>query len=742
MPDQTTIQAMERVYRPEASLGPTLLSLACDNRKFIVERDGTMVFDNDPAVYNHFADANLPHSYATRITPRLGSGTQPVATRRLEQGYLPLVTAETVDGQVRYRQRTFVAPVDDEQADSGSPLWRRDKPLGVAEFRAANLGDTTASVTMTFAIADGEPAGHPVEVTVDGRIAVATQDGALLALVESIGGILELSTDAQYLLRAEGRLPADSESGCVVYMPRWNDAGLEQVPLSSVEMLASRTVEYWRRVTGEGMQVEVPDPLFTNLIPASQIHCLLAARNEDGVNIAPWIGSVNYGPLESEAHSVLRGMAFTGHEDFTRRGLDYFIKRYNDKGFLTTGYTVMGTGWHLWTLGEFYRLTKDRVWLRRHAPEVARICRWVMAEREKTKRLDDRGEKVPEYGLMPPGAMADWEVFNYYFYMNGYYHAGLAAAGEALADLGWPEAEIIVKNASEFRDDILRAFHSVQSQAPVYPLRDGTWVPSYPTHLLSPAPIENLYAGEDFGRSWAYDVELGAHHLVPQGVLPADSKEAGWIMDHMEDVQFLRDGWFYYPAEASQSDWFNLGGFAKVQPYYARTGEVYAMRDDVKPFIRTYFNSAISLLNREDLSLWEHFMNGAYNKTHETGYFLHQTRLMLVQERGDELWLAPFIPSNWFRDGMRITVSNAPTFFGKVSYTIDSHLKKSYIDVSVLPPTRQLPKSVVVRLRHPEGRLISGVEMSGAHSVAVDGDLVRLVTGGETIKFRAIYGGQ
>src|SRR5690606_25800022 len=113
-------------------------------------------------------------------------------------------------------------------------------------------------------------------------------------------------------------------------------------------------------------------------------------------------------------------------------------------------------------------------------------------------------------------------------------------------------------------------------------------------------------------------------------------------------------------------------GFAKVQPYYARTGEVYAMRDDIKPFVRTYFNSAMSLVNREDLSLWEHFMNGAYNKTHETGYFLHQSRLMLVQERGNELWLAPFITNQWLRDGMEVKVTQAPTTFGIVDYTIAS----------------------------------------------------------------------
>ena len=40
----------------------------------------------------------------------------------------------------------------------------------------------------------------------------------------------------------------------------------------------------------------------------------------------------------------------------------------------------------------------------------------------------------------------------------------------------------------------------------------------------------------------------------------------------------------------------------------------------------------------EVLSLWEHFASaGAWNKTHETGYFLQQTRFLLLGERGDDL---------------------------------------------------------------------------------------------------------
>src|SRR5690606_24745735 len=190
------------------------------------------------------------------------------------------------------------------------------------------------------------------------------------------------------------------------------------------------------------------------------------------------------------------------------------------------------------------------------------------------------------------------------------------------------------------------------------------------------------------------------------------SREVGDMMDHMEDVQFLADGWFDYPAERNRQDWYNLGGFAKVQPYYCRNIEIYALRDDVKPFIRSYFNTIPSLLGMETLSFNEHFAGvAAWNKTHETGYFLFYSRLMRVQERGDELWLMPFVPTDWFKDGARISVKNAPTRFGPVSYEAVSHLSDGYVDVRVTCPTREKPRRIAVRVRHPEGKAIAAASV-------------------------------
>ena len=326
---------------------------------------------------------------------------------------------------------------------------------------------------------------------------------------------------------------------------------------------------------------------------------------------------------------------------------------------------------------------------------------------------------LPEYGLVPPGVLADWNRYAYYFYANAHYCAGLEAAARALADIEHPDAATIRRAAAEYREDLLRAWRWQQARMPVVPLRDGTWVPPCPSSLYWFGLTRDFFGGVS---ATGHDVEVGGNHLIPLGILPPQGREAGWLTDYLEDRWFLIDGIFgAYPAQENEADWFNRGGFAKLQPHYARTSDIHALRDDVKAFVRTYFNTFPVLLNRENLAFWEHMNNGgAWNKTHESGWFLQMTRTMLLTERGDELWLAPFVTNNWLKDGMTVAVRNAPTRFGEVSYRIRSSAARGLIEAAIEPPLRNPPECLVLRLRHPEGKPMRAVTVDGRPHVDFD----------------------
>jgi hypothetical protein len=730
MPDQTFAQALAKTHHAPQDTGPMLLSLACDNHKFIAQREGAIRFDARPE--DAEKTVNEPLKNAGELIPRFGSGRNSSLSRHLDGGWLPAPVTEVREDGVAYRQRAFVAPYGRERL-----------PLCVVEYTVENESErpAQASLALTF-LADADKR-RPAELSFTPYSAAATDGGRLLAALDMQEASSLRAEAHEGVVMLTGAFPPKTSARVRVLIPAWPvKTGEKEVPRGGPELWTAFE-DYWHSVMAPAAEIVLPDPLLTNVIRASQVHCLLAARSEaNGARIAPWIASMSYGPLESECNSIVRGMDLLGHQDFARRALDFYVARYSPEGFLTTGYTLMGTGWHLWTLGEHFELAHDTEWLKRVAPEVARVCAWIVRQREKAKRPDARGEKTPFYGLMPPGVIADWNAFAFYFCLNGYYCAGLRQTAGALAAIGYPGAEAFLQDAAEFREDILRAYRRTQALAPVFPLQNGTWIPEYPSQVDCPGPTGSYFPGEDGNRSWCYDVEVGAHQLAPQGILDPDGPEVARMMDHMEDVQFLSDGWFDYPGEQSRKDWFDLGGFSKVQPYYTRNAEIYALRDDVKPFVRSYFNTLAAMLNTEVLSLWEHFhAAGAWNKTHETGYFLQQTRFMLVLERGGDLWLAPLVTSHWLKDSMTVGVRNAPTRFGPVSYRITSHAQEGYIEASIEPPARTIPRALILRLRHPEGRRMRAVTVNGAPHRDFDPakEIIRLAPGSGPLTVRAEF---
>ncbi len=668
----------------------------------------------------------------------------PVATqRRLEGGWLPApVITASADGVV-YRQRTYVVPFAPEPG-GGVPWWLNAKSLCVVELTAENQTAAPVEARASYALSVGTGTSRDVTCKIEGPRATATGDAGVLAVFDRTG-----CPDSSW--RAEGgrihltsRLPAGGTGECLVYLPAWSAGAEEMGKMHRGTVRFEALREYWDRVLAPGMQFELPDRWLADVIRANQVHVLMAARNEEqGRLVAPWIASDRYlVALDSEGNSVIRGLEYFGQFDFAQRALEYHMSKYQPEGFMTTGYTLMGNGWHLWALGEYLQLAAADDWFGSVAEKSAGLCRWVVAQLEKTRRPGGgRGQPVPEYGLMPPGVQADWEAYAYYFYANSYFLAGLEGTGAALRRIGHPDSERALPAARQLRADLLRAFRSTQALAPVVPLRNGTWVPYYPGSVYTPGPMADYYPGQDGNRSWAYDVDLGSHHLIALGAMPPEAPEVDWIMNHMEDVQFLADGWGGYPAARNREAWFDMGGFAKVQPYYARNAEIYALRDDVKPFLRSYFNTLASLIDGTALSIFEHFSNFCYNKTHETGYFLHQSRTMLLTERGEELWLAPFVPTAWLENSKEIVVSRAPSFFGPVSYRVASSVTGSHIDARIEPPTRSRPQAIVLRLRHPEGKVIRSVTVNGERHTSFDvrRETITLPSGKGTLNVRAEY---
>ncbi len=731
MPDQRFENAISKLYLDVQDRSPTMLSLAFDNRKAVVDKFGKVGV-------GPFSLVGVFYVNPIEITPQFGSGSNSNYSRSLDNEWMPIPHMIVEENGISYHQSVCVAPYD----KTGTDKWLNDKPLCLIQYTIKNNTDKTAEASLKLNFTADVHSKKPAVIEYTDNRIIASDGEALIAAVEQNGGEklnCEITDDNVVY---SGNIPANSTVELSAFVPmEWEIKPSDHMILANAESVRKAAEDYWLNIMAPSMKINIPDKLLTNIIMASQPHCMIASRNEEnGKYVDPWIASVYYCSLDTESHAIIRGMDMMGQHDYAERGYDFFIKRQNPAGYLSHGYTMIGTGQHIWFMSDHYRLTGDDVWWKRVSPGVARICSWITKQADKTKRLDPNGEKVLEYGLIPPGTVADWQDWGYIYAAQGYYYAGLAQASKVMSEAGDRRSEKFKVEAEKLRDEIRRAYKWTQARTPVVPLMDGTWIPDSPFQLLKPGPCEQFFP--NYSLAWIYDVEIGSHHLVDEEVFAPFEKQVQWMADYLEDVQFMKDYATGYILEESVNDWFDRAGYPKAQPYYGRYPELCAKRDDVKAFVRSYFNQLAPMYNREDLSFYENPGASVWNKTHETGHFLQQTHLMFLTARDNDLWLAPFVTNNWMKDGMVVEIKDAPSFFGKTGYRIESHVNSGYIEANVYPPDRKTPERIVIRLRHPDGNQMKKVFVDGKNHKDFDPikEIVRIKPTNKPITIKAEYG--
>lgn len=733
MEDQSFSQAWEHVHRKVQDGSPMMISLACNNKKFVVTHEGKIWQHNQ-------VEAN--RDGIVTVTPTFGGSNKDIS-RSLYGRWLPVPVVSKNENGISYNQRTFVAPFD-EQAPDGSPWWYRNNSICVSEVTVENTGTVGKEALVKLKVTADEKAKIGAELKQQGSLVVASKDDKALVVADGAGLVFLKAKLVGDTLEISGFLPAHTKEAFTIYIPSWQVEACDYKTVVSKKDMLNKTEAYWKKLIAGAMQIDIPEPMLLDIIRASQVHCYLAAReNEFGNLISPWISADRYGPLESESQAVILGMDMMGQEEFARRSHNFFLKKYKPEGYLTTGYTMMGTGQHMMTLGKHYQLNQNDEWMKDVQPIMANACGWMILQIDKNKNLYSNGEKPYDYGLFPPGVYADWDRFAYHSYLETFYYGGLKEATTALQRANDKRADEMVSKTRQFRDDFMRAYKWTQDRFPVLRQSDGSWHPGSPSMIGCFGLVGEIYRGEDWKRAWAKDGGKGVV-MAFAGVLDAEKEKSEIlrIANYMEDVIFLVEGMGQYSAKESQEDWFNIGGFDKCQPYYTRLCEAYALIDDVKPFLRSYFNPIGGLVDKEILTFWEHFLRGGgWNKTHETGWFLEQTRLMLLMERGNDLWIGPFVTTHWMNDGMVVGVKQAPSDFGRVDYKITSRVKEGFIEAEVTPPTRNKPDSIVVRLRHPEEKKIKSVTVNGQEYKDFDADreIVTIKSWNDEIVVRANY---
>jgi hypothetical protein len=312
---------------------------------------------------------------------------------------------------------------------------------------------------------------------------------------------------------------------------------------------------------------------------------------------------------------------------------------------------------------------------------------------------------------------------------------GFKNASKALTDIGSPEGKRLLVEAEEFGNDLRAGFRESMVLAPVVKLRDGTFIPHFPPRLYQ--------RGRGFG--WIRETLEGSIHLIRSEILDPSSQESTWIMKDFEDNLYISDK-YGYTVEDFDRDWFSLGGFS-MQSNLLCSPLPYIMRDEIKQFLRSYFNSFTSVFYPDICACVEHALpdlagnNGVWYKPSDEAQSTYWFRMMFIYECGNELNLGMAIPREWLEDGKFVGIKRAETYFGEMSFSIKSEIANGKITMTLDPPTRNIPSAINVRFRHPQEKPIKKVLINGKEWGDFDPakELIKLGKVTEKVEVVALY---
>ena len=218
-------------------------------------------------------------------------------------------------------------------------------------------------------------------------------------------------------------------------------------------------------------------------------------------------------------------------------------------------------------------------------------------------------------------------------------------------------------------------------------------------------------------------VDVGPTWLMEFGVIEADSPWMDYLLNDHEDN-------LYHAGVAEEA-------------FYSCQYLPYLLRDDIPGYVRALYNQLALGMNRKNLMRYE-MRTGegvVYDETLTEPLFCRSLMQGLLLMVDDELWLARGTPRRWLADGQKIVVKQAPSYYGRMSFTIRSGAAQGRIRATINPPQRNPYRCIRLRLRHPQQAKMKRVTVNGQEWRDFDpgSETIRLEPARQTLEVVAYY---
>ena len=471
--------------------------------------------------------------------------------------------------------------------------------------------------------------------------------------------------------------------------------------------------------------IDVPERRLVNAWRVGAWHLLrVCKKDKDGHYI---IEDHPYAHCGLETEVIIHTLDLMGMHRAARDGLARWKRQFgkptglfsDGEGCFKDAWSIAETPWSTqWALVEHFLLTGDKGWLSDWAPRLMRNAEWIVRQRRVFMKDVPGRKRLWCYGLLPPGNIWDSYHLRAWYAIDAGSCFALNRYAQVIGEIDPRAARKYLAEAEAYGKEILAAAEKSFVLSPVIRVRDGTY-----RSFLPPAPYirgpASRWMPTDFGGDhtpglYADAIRGGVHFINRSRLLGPDDPRAQGMIDVLEDRLLLEHHRLPMRTKGydPEKDWFGGAGWY-YQCGIERTPNVHLQWDDVPNFLRSFYNHYAVNIAVGPYTFNEHTTRGPADKSFEEAAFLERLRNLLVMEGGETLWLARAAPRAWLEQGKKISVKNAPTWFGTVSYEIVSDADNGKITATVTMPSREAPKAVLLRLRHPQSAPIKDVTVNG-----------------------------
>lgn len=465
------------------------------------------------------------------------------------------------------------------------------------------------------------------------------------------------------------------------------------------------TIQLWKaKLNTVQLQLPASAQPIVNTIRSNLAYIFI---NRDGPGIQP--GSRSYerswirdGSLTSTA------LLQMGYTEEVRDFLDWYAKFQFPSGKIPCVVDTRGGdptnehdshGQFIYAVLSYFHYTRDTTWLRGKFENVVKAVRYIQslrAQRKTDTYLHGTPEQRALYGLVPESISHEgyWDVPRHSYWDGFFVLRGLKDAATMAGILGEKQLE---KEFSVERDDFRKDLYASMRLA------------------MKNTKVDYIPGCAELGDFDATSTTIGIH---PGG-------ELGLIPEPELHNTFEKYYTFFREREKDQKDWVNY------TPYETRVigSFVYLDQKDRAHEALNYF------MKDRRPAAWNHWAEVVWRDSSAPKYigdmphtwvgsdFIRSVRAMFVYERESDgaLVVGAGIPEAWVTDSVGMRVSDLPTWYGTIGYSM---VKQGNTIVADLAGDARLTKAKIV-LRSPMTMKLRAVTINGKKTaLASSGEVV------------------